>query len=98
LLIFINTYDKNYLLRGAPKLTDAHIFPTNFDKMKVKLASQLFNATVAHNLNLFVRFGYLDAAAVWTASFVERMDNLFDVLNSANTNHPKKYNVAFKAE
>jgi hypothetical protein len=98
LLIFINTYDKNYLLRGAPKLTDAHIFPTNFDKMKVKLASQLFNATVAHNLNLYVRFGYLDAAAVWTASFVERMDNLFDVLNSANINHPKKYNVAFKAE
>jgi hypothetical protein len=64
-------YDKNYLLRGAPKLTDADIFPTNFDKMKLKLASQLFSA-VAHNLNLYVRFGYLDAAAVWTASFVER--------------------------
>jgi hypothetical protein len=91
-------HDKNYLLRGAPKLKNAHIFPTNLDKIKVKLASQLFGATVAHNLNLYVKFGYLDAPAVWTASFVERMDNLFDVLNSASTNHPKNYNVAFKAE
>ncbi|CAH1383559.1 unnamed protein product, partial [Tenebrio molitor] len=39
--------DKKQGVYSAPKLTDAYIFPTNFDKMKVKLASQLFSATVA---------------------------------------------------
>nr|CAI5817601.1 unnamed protein product [Callosobruchus analis] len=35
--------DKNYDIRAAPKLTDVHICPANFEKMKVKYATQVFS-------------------------------------------------------
>jgi hypothetical protein len=39
-------HDKNYPVRAAPKLTNSHIFPNNFEKMKVKFASQVFSQSV----------------------------------------------------
>ena len=30
-------------IRSAPKLTEKHIHPTNFNKMKVKLATQILS-------------------------------------------------------
>ncbi|CAH1382988.1 unnamed protein product, partial [Tenebrio molitor] len=39
--------DKMYDKRGVPKLTDSHISPHNFEKMKVKYAAQVLSATVA---------------------------------------------------
>lgn len=32
-------HDQSYAIRGAPKLTNSHIHPNNFEKMKVKFAS-----------------------------------------------------------
>lgn len=91
-------HDKNYPDRAAPKLTDSHIYPTNFEKMKVKFASQLFSKTVACGLNVYIRFGVLPASATKTALFVEMMDKLFDLLNSSHTSNAKEFNRAFKGE
>lgn len=38
--------EKNRDLKLAAKLTYAHIYPTNFQKMRVKYATQVFSATV----------------------------------------------------
>ena len=45
----VDFYEKDKLLpiRAAPKLTEKHIHPTNFQKMKVKYATQIFSHTVA---------------------------------------------------
>lgn len=89
-------HDRKYPVRAAPKLTESHINPTGFEKMKVKLATQVFSATVSAGMNLYVRFGSLPAEAFATAEFIDRMDKLFDLLNSSNTTAAKKFNMAFK--
>ncbi|KAK9709679.1 Transposase protein [Popillia japonica] len=88
--------DKKYGIRAAPKLTDSHIQPTNFEKMKVKYATQVFSATVSAGLNLYIRFGAIPAAAIATAEFIDKIDKCFDLLNSSSTSSPKQYNRAFK--
>lgn len=95
-IVMFYEHDKQHPLRAAPKLTDAHINPSNFDKMKVKFATQVFSATVSASLNLYIRFGFLPAQAVYTADFIDRMDKLFDLLNSSHTIANKIYNRAFK--
>lgn len=64
--------------------------------MKVKFATQIFSATVAAGLCLYIRFGALPAEAAATADFVEKMDKLFDLLNSSKTPGTKLFNRAFK--
>nr|XP_015839362.1 PREDICTED: uncharacterized protein LOC103314391 [Tribolium castaneum] len=39
--------EKNKELRMAPKLSEAHIHPTNFQKMKVKYAAQVLSSTAS---------------------------------------------------
>ncbi|KAK9710421.1 hypothetical protein QE152_g26003 [Popillia japonica] len=51
--------------------------------MKVKFASQVFSHTVAAALYTYVSLGALPASAIGTALFVEKMDKLFDILNSS---------------
>jgi hypothetical protein len=50
---FISFYesDKQVSFRQAPKHTDSHLNPTNFQKMKVKLAAQLISASASAGLN-----------------------------------------------
>ncbi|KAJ8909818.1 hypothetical protein NQ315_003696 [Exocentrus adspersus] len=45
--------DKLQPYRCAPKLTDAHIYPTNFEKMKVKYAVQVLSNSVASGMNTY---------------------------------------------
>ncbi|CAH1284744.1 unnamed protein product [Diabrotica balteata] len=89
-------HDIKYANRAAPKLTEAHINPNAFQKMKVKLASQVLSSTVAASLNLYIRFGIIPAAAEGTSEVVQIFDNLFDLLNSSSLHHSKKYCQAFK--
>lgn len=88
--------DKSLVTRSAPKLTDSHIFPSNFEKMKVKYASHVFSATVSAALNVYVDIGQLPEAARATANFIDKIDKLFDLLNSSKTSGSKKYNLAFR--
>lgn len=89
-------HDKKYSTRAAPKLTDSHINPSNFEKMKVKFATQVLSTTVSASMNLYIRFGFLPAAAAATSEVVQKFDNLFDLLNSSTTFRSKKFNRAFK--
>lgn len=45
--------DKKQTCRCAPKLTNSHIFPNNFEKMKVKLATQVLSNTVVSGMSTY---------------------------------------------
>lgn len=87
--------DKHQRFRLLPKLTDEHINPNNFQKMKVKLASQIFSATVAATINTYVSLNHLSEEAMCTATFISLMDNLFDVFNSLTFKSNKILNRPF---
>lgn len=84
--IFYNN-DKLKEYRLCPKLTDDHIFHTNFQKMKVKYASQVFSHSVAVALYTYVDFNVLPADAKITAQFIQKMNDIFDLLNSCHLNN-----------
>lgn len=74
-------------LRLAPKLTERHIYQKPFSNMKVKRATQVLSASVCVALLALVYAKQLPEAAMSTAYFCDRMDKLFDCLNSSS---PKK--------
>lgn len=65
--------------------------------MKVKLATQVFSYSVHVGMSFYIGFGSLPSEATETAEFVNRVDQLFDILNSSQTFASKKYNAAFKS-
>lgn len=106
-LTFLNsTTNKKYLLdfyksdqglnRLAPKLTEIHINPGPFQKMKVKYACHIFSNTVAAGMKCCVQGGTLPLSANTTISFIEHMDKLFDLLNSKKKFGSKDFNRPFK--
>jgi hypothetical protein len=76
-------YSKDQLLKNriAPKLTKSHLQPTNFEKMRVKFATQVLSASVA--------------AGRGTKDFVARFDKLFDLFNSSQYGSPKQFHKPF---
>jgi len=106
-LTFLNgTTDKKYLIdfykldqglnRLAPKLSETHINPGPFQKMKVKYAVQVFSNTVAAAMQCCVQDGSLPLTAETTITFIEHMDKLFDLLNSKKKSGSKDFNRPFK--
>lgn len=89
-------HDKQYSTRAAPKLSDSHMNPSPFGKMKVKYATQVLSVTVLAGMDLYIRFGVLPAAAVGTSELIDRFDKLFDILNSSSLHCSKMYDRAFK--
>lgn len=88
--------DKHLSLRLAPKLTDDHMYPNSFKKMKVKLAAQLFSSTVASALNTYMALDALPSASFATIRFTENIDRLFDLFNSSRVSGSKDFNRPFK--
>lgn len=75
------------------KLTDKHLNPNSFQKMNVKLATQLLSHSVYAALMTSSRTGELvSPTAENTAHFVKTMDNLFDALNSTRLHSTKPCN------
>lgn len=78
--------EKNSSTKLCPKLTYRHIYPNTFEKMRVTLATQVFSRTVAaairtrHELQKFTVEN--EKYALATANFCEKIDKLFDNLNS----------------
>ncbi len=71
-------------LRLAPKLTDEHISPPPiYGKMIVRLASQVLSHSVASGLKYHVLSSNLPRSHLATSFFCERMDKIFDLLNSS---------------
>jgi len=93
----VNFYKSDQgLNRLAPKLTDAHINPNPFQKMKVRYASQIFSATVAAGMRTCIEGGILSPTAETTVMFIDYMDKLFDILNSKPKTGSKDFNRPFK--
>lgn len=90
--------DKQQTLRCCPKLTKKHIHPNGFQKMKVKLATQVVSQTVASTVCMYISLGALPPSAVGTAELIAKFDNIFDCLNSSNLNSTKIYKRAMSKE
>ena len=80
--------DSSFKFRSMPKLTSKHINPSNFDKMKVKYATQVLSHTVAAALYTHISSETLPQDAEGTAEFIDLFDNLFDCLNSSTFSTP----------
>ena len=76
-------------IRSAPKLTEKHVRPNNFNKMKVKLATQLLSHTVAATICMYVSVGALPSNAMGTAELIEKFDSIFDCVNSSTLHSTK---------
>ena len=87
--VFYNK-DKELSIRSAHKLTDKHIHPNNFQKMKVKYATQVLSHTVAASLCTYISLGVLPPSAMGTAELILKFDTLFDSVNSSKLYSPKK--------
>ena len=81
--------DKSLPIRCAPKLTERHVHPNNFAKMKVKLATQILSHTVAASICTYVSLGVLPQSAMGTAEFISQFDSLFDSVNSSTLSSAK---------
>lgn len=92
----VNFYasDKMHPIRIAPKLTDSHIDSNSFEKMKVKYATQILSRTVASGLYTYAALGGLPKEATGTATFVYKINELFDVFNSSVRYHYRKRKCA----
>jgi hypothetical protein len=83
--------EKSSCLRLCPKLTDGHFDLQPFKKMKVALATQVMSHSVAAAIRTYVNFNQLDQAALPTADFIEKIDKIFDVLNSRTQSAKHKW-------
>jgi len=72
-------------LKIAPSLRRQQVEPRQFEKMKVRVAAQLFSHSVSSALQFCVSVGLLPLAALTTAWFLEFFNTWFDVAN-ARTN------------
>ena len=59
--------NKTSLPRIAPKLTDAHVNPDSYEKMRVKLPAQAMSSSSAAGLFVLTKTGYLPKEAEETA-------------------------------
>jgi len=68
--------------RSLCKITEKHIEPNSFDRMKVSLATQVFSRSVKAAMLTAVDTNQLPQEAVQTAQFVGELNDIFDCLNS----------------
>ena len=79
--------EENYPSKSVPKLTDMHINPDNFEKMRVSPATQISSNTVSAALIVYKTGNQMkNENAVQTTNFVEIIIDLFNCLNSRSTN------------
>ncbi|CAG4957376.1 unnamed protein product [Colias eurytheme] len=93
----VNLYniDKNNKSKSIKKITPSHLNPNSFEKMKVKLATQVFSQSVSAAMETAVATGDLKSeTAVHTAKFLKEINNLFDSLNSKSLKHKNPYKRA----
>lgn len=86
--------DRNMCIRRAPKVSDIHIHPNSFQKMRVQYARQIFCRTVAAAIHTHATLGVLPTEAAATAKLIYKMDELFDIFNSSQRKHYRKSKCA----
>ena len=63
--------------------------PTNFNKMRVKLATQVLSHTVAASLCTYASLGGLPSTAMGTSEFLSKFDSVFDCVNCSTLHSTK---------
>lgn len=79
--------DRSQVNRLAPKLTDIHLNPNSFQKMRIKYASQVFSRTVVSAMTTHVTDNKLLYSSFDTIELIDSMDKLFDIFNSRPVSH-----------
>ena len=72
-----------------PKLTTKHLHPNGFQKMKVKLATQVLSHTVPAVVSTYLSLGQLPSSACGKAELISKLDKTFDCLSSSSIKSPK---------
>ena len=80
----------------CPKLTMRHVYPNSFEKMRVRLSTQVFSrscsAAIKKTTDYFKMFSEATSnLALPTALFLEKIDSVFDGLNGKYFKHKNKY-------
>jgi hypothetical protein len=86
--------DSKNPFRCCPKLTKKHLSPNNFEKMKVKLATQVLSHTVSAAMLMALSSNVLPPSAAGTAELMAKFE-IFDCLNSS-VGLPKCYVPSLK--
>lgn len=87
--------EKNKSLKLAPKLSESHIKPSNFEKTLARYATELLSNTVATALSCYIDFQAMSESAKETVKFIKLINDLFDVLNSSTVHSTCEYQQAF---
>ncbi|XP_055918650.1 uncharacterized protein LOC129950754 [Eupeodes corollae] len=86
----------------CPRLTSAHIDPTEFQKMSVKLAAQILSRSVACGIEALNKLGKFPAEinqfSKSTAEFIKKINRLFDLLNGKPALIRNDQNILFIKE
>jgi len=90
--------DKTSPARIAPKLTDAHVNPDSYEKMRVKLPAQAMSSSSVAGLFVLTKTGYLPKEAEETAHIFLNFDHLMDSFNGSEPTNPadEDYNKKFR--
>ena len=82
----------------VPKLQDKHIDLPPFSAMRVSLAAQVLNHSVAAGISTLSILGHFDAQEKHTASFTEMFNELFNAFNSNSLKCSQKFRHAIQNE
>lgn len=92
--------EKGKSTKLCPKLTSRHIYPNHFEKMRVKLATQIFSRTVVAGIKTLSDYEQFSMEAkpyvLSTANFLSKIDKTFDNLNSKVLFDPNQQKCALK--
>ena len=96
-LKIVNIDQNSQLSHSLLKITNSHINPNNFEKMKVRYAVQIFSKTVANVMDTAISTRQLTSnTAKNTANFIRRINDVFDCLNSRRCfdGNPMRYGLS----
>lgn len=102
--IIENTYklDCANSTRMCPKLSNSHIYPNNFEKMRVCYALQVFSQSCAAAIRSCIQLNKypenLIEMAKATANTLQKLDALFDCLNSKQQFSANRYKCGLTRE
>lgn len=78
--------------RAAPKISERHVNPQAFQKMNVKLATQVFSNSVSRGMKAAVSLGQLKSkSSTNTANLLGKLNDITDSLNSKHMDDKNPY-------
>lgn len=80
--------DSSHALRAVPKLTHDHNDHPRAKQMKVIIACRILNHSCAAGTRFYVQQGLLPPEAEQTAMFVEKVNRMWDFVDSHNMDTP----------